>query len=79
MRAQQLEMIYSQSDILYDIFPDAPQFALDKAKKKSRPHVDDILGSTQSKSTDLLSNQLQQLLIQHIVANQTPSSTVPPT
>jgi hypothetical protein len=54
MRAQQLELIYSQSGMLYDIFPDAPWSTLDKAKKNSGPHADDIVGSTQSKSIDLV-------------------------
>jgi hypothetical protein len=77
MRSQHLELIYSQSGMLYEIFPDAPRSTLDKAKKKSRPHGDDIVGSTQSNSTDLLSNQLQQLSIQQTVANQTSSLVVP--
>jgi hypothetical protein len=50
MRVQQLELIYSQSDMLYEIFPDAPWSILDKAKKKSGPHADGIVGSTQGKS-----------------------------
>jgi hypothetical protein len=79
MRAQQLELIYSQSDMLYEIFPDAPQSILDKAKKKFGPHADGIVGSTQGNSIDLLSNQLQQLSIQQTVASQTSSSVVPPT
>jgi hypothetical protein len=77
MRAQQLELIYSQSGMLYEIFPDAPQSTLDKAKQNYGPHADGIVGSTQRKSMDLLSNQLQQLSIQQTVASQTPSSGVP--
>jgi hypothetical protein len=64
MREQQLELIYSQSGLLYDIFPDVPRSILDKARQKSGPHADGIVGSTQGKSTDQLSNQLQQLSIQ---------------
>jgi hypothetical protein len=79
MRVQQLELIYSQSDMLYEIFPDVSWSILDKAKKNSGPHADGIVGSVQSKSMDLLSNQLQQLSIQQTVANQTSSSVVPPT
>jgi hypothetical protein len=79
MRAQQLELIYSQSILLYDIFPDTPRSILDKAKQKSGPHADGIVGSTQENSTDQLSNQLQQLLIQQTMASQTSGSTVPPT
>jgi hypothetical protein len=51
MRAQQLELIYSQSGMLYEILPDAPRSTLDKAKQKFGPHADGIVGSTQSKST----------------------------
>jgi hypothetical protein len=79
MRAQQLELIYSQSGLLYEIFPDAPRSILDKAKQKYGPHADGIVGSTQGNSTDLLSNQLQQLSIQQMMANQTSGSVVPPT
>jgi len=65
--------------MLYDIFPNASWSTLDKAKKKFGPHAKSIVGSTQSKSTDLFLNQLKKLLIQHTVASQTPSLVVPPT
>jgi hypothetical protein len=32
MRAQQLELIYSQSSLLYKIFPDVPRSILDKSR-----------------------------------------------
>jgi hypothetical protein len=64
MRSQQLELIYSQSDMLYKIFPDVPWSTLDKAKQNSRPHIDGIVGSAQRKSTNRLSIQLQQFSIQ---------------
>jgi hypothetical protein len=32
MRAQQLELIYSQSSLLYKVFPDAPRSILDKTR-----------------------------------------------
>jgi hypothetical protein len=44
MRAQQLELIYSQSGLLYDIFPDAPRSILDKTRQRSGPHADGIIG-----------------------------------
>ena len=43
-RAQQLDLIYSQSQILYEIFLDAPWLNIDPAKPKSRPHADVIVG-----------------------------------
>jgi hypothetical protein len=79
MRAQQLELIYSHSGLLYEIFPDAPQFILNKARQKFGPHANGIVGSVQEKPTGQLSNQLQQLLIQQTTANQTSSSVLPPT
>jgi hypothetical protein len=65
--------------MLYEILPDAPWSTLDKAKQKSGPHANGIVGSTQRKSMDMLSNQLQQLSIQQTMSNQTPSSTIPTT
>jgi hypothetical protein len=37
MRAQQLELIYSQSGMLYEILPDVPRSTLDKAKQNLGP------------------------------------------
>jgi hypothetical protein len=71
MRAQQLELIYSQSGLLYEVFPDVPWSILDKARHKSGPHADGIVGSAQAKPVDQLSNQLQQLSIQQTTTNQT--------
>jgi hypothetical protein len=64
MRAQHLEMIYSQSGLLYEILPDAPRSILDKTRQRFGPHADGIVGSTEVKSVDPLSKQLQQLSIQ---------------
>jgi hypothetical protein len=54
MRAQQLEIIYSQSSLLYKIFPDAPRYILDKTRKKFGPHADGIVSSAQVKPVDQL-------------------------
>jgi len=59
MRAQKMELIYSQSGMLYEILLDALRSTFDKSKQKFGPHADGIVGSTQSKSTDQLTNQLQ--------------------
>jgi hypothetical protein len=61
MRAQQLELIYSQPGLLYEFFPYALRSILDKTRKKSGPHVNGIVGLAQVKPTDQFSNQLQQL------------------
>jgi hypothetical protein len=64
MRAQHLEMIYSQSGLLYESFPDASLSILDKTRQRAGPHANGIVGSTQMKPTDHLSKQLEQLSIQ---------------
>jgi hypothetical protein len=46
MRAQQIEIIYSQYGLLYEVLPDAPRSILDKARHKFGPHADSIVGST---------------------------------
>jgi hypothetical protein len=78
MRYQHLELIYSQSSLLYKVFPDAPQSILEKNRQRSGPHADGIVGSTQTKLIDQLSNQLQQLSIQQTAANQTTDLDSPP-
>jgi hypothetical protein len=65
MRAQQFELIYSQSGLLYNILPDAPRLILDKTRQRARPHADGIVGSAQTKPAEQLTKQLQQLSIQH--------------
>jgi len=79
MREQQRELIYSQSGLLYEIFPDVPQSILHKARNKSGPHVNGIVGSAQENPIDQLSNQLQQFSIQQTTTNQTYGLTTPPT
>jgi hypothetical protein len=79
MRAKHRELIYSQSGLLYDIFPYAPRSILDKARHKFGPHVDGIVGSAQEKPIDRVSNQLQQLSIQQTTTNQTSDLDAPPT
>jgi hypothetical protein len=64
MRAQQQELIYSQTGLLYEVFPDALQSILDKTRHISRPHADGIVGSNQTNPIDQLPNKLQQLSIQ---------------
>jgi hypothetical protein len=48
-------------------------------KEKSTPHVDGIVGSTQSKVTDLVTNQMQNLAIQQPAVGLAPGSTTPTT
>jgi hypothetical protein len=79
MRDQQFELIYSQSGLLYNIFPDVPRLILDKTRQRVGPHADGIVGSTQTKPAEQLKKQLQQLSIQHTAASQTTTLAAPPT
>jgi hypothetical protein len=79
MRAQQFELIYSQSGLLYTILPDAPRSILDKTRQRAGPHADGIVGSAQTKPAEQLTKQLQQLSIQHSAASQTTALAAPPT
>jgi hypothetical protein len=63
MRAQQLEIIYSQSGLLYEFLPDVPRSILDKTRQRDGPHADGIVGSAQTKPVEQLMKQLQQLSI----------------
>jgi len=73
-RAQHLELIYSQSGMLYKIIPDVSRSTLDLEKLKATLHVDGIVGFSQSKVIDLLTNQMQNLAIQLHVVGPAPSS-----
>jgi hypothetical protein len=77
MRAQQFELIYSQSGLLYNIFPDVPRSILDKIRQRDGPHADGIVGSAQTKPAEKLTKQLHQLSIQHTAASQTTTLAAP--
>ena len=58
LRAQQLDLIYSQSAILYEIIPDALRPTHDAENPKPRPHVDGMVGSINSPIIEYLAKQL---------------------
>jgi hypothetical protein len=58
MRSKKLELIYSQSSLLYGIFPDVPCSILDKTRQRAGPHADGIVGSAQTKTVEQLMNKL---------------------
>jgi hypothetical protein len=71
MKAQHLELTYSQYGLLYEVFPYALWSILDKTRQRSRPQADRIVGSVKTKPTDQLSNQLQQFSLQQKTSSQT--------
>ena len=52
-RAQELDLIYSQSGLLYEIIPNAPRSSFDP-KLKPRPHANGIIVSTSAKTVILV-------------------------
>jgi hypothetical protein len=58
MRAQQFELIYSHSGLLYTILLDAPRSILDKTRQRAGPHADGIVGSAKTKPAEKLTKQL---------------------
>jgi hypothetical protein len=79
MRGQQLEIIYSQSGLLYEILLDAPHSILDKTRQRVGPHANGIVGSAQIMPVEQLMKQLQQLSIQYTTISQTTVLDAPPT
>jgi hypothetical protein len=59
-KAQQLDIIYDHSRILYAIISDAPRSNYDP-RQNPRPHVDGIIGSTSVKSVDSVTSHLKEL------------------
>ena len=45
LRSQQLDLIYAQSRILYEIIPDAPRSSHSVEKPKPGPHANGMVGS----------------------------------
>jgi hypothetical protein len=59
-RAQQLDLIYAQSGMLYHLLPEALRSNYDP-KKKHGPHVDGIVGSANVKSADSVMSHLKSV------------------
>ena len=54
LKAQQLDLIYSQFGILYEIIPDAPWPTHSVEKPKPGPHDDGMVGSVKSPTIESL-------------------------
>ena len=67
--AQELDLIYAQSRLLYDIIPNAPCSSFDP-KIKPGPHADGIVGCTSTKPVDSVVKQVSQLSINQSTSGQ---------
>ena len=63
LKAQQLDLIYSQSRILYEIIPEAPRPTHDGEKPKPGPYADGVVGSINSPTIEYLAKKLHQLSV----------------
>ena len=68
LKAQQLELIYSQYGILYEIIPEASRPSHEAEKPKPGPHADGVVGSVNSPTVDSLTKQLHQLSVKQSTA-----------
>ena len=59
IRAQYLDLVYSQSGTLYDLIPQAPRPSTNPAKPLAKVPIDRIVGSIQSASTAKPAKQTQ--------------------
>jgi hypothetical protein len=77
-KSQQLDLIYAQSGMLYEILPDAPRSNYDP-RQNLGPHADGIVGSANVKSADLVTSQLKELSLNQSVGGPTSSVSSTPT
>ena len=75
-RAQELDLIYAPSDLLYEIIPNAPRSSFDP-KFKPGPHSDGIMGCASAKRTDLVAKQVIQLSLNQSTSGQAMASSQP--
>ena len=75
-RVQELDLIYTQSSLLYEIIPNAPHSSFNP-KVKPGPHADGIAGCTSAKPTDSVAKQVSELSINQYSLGQATTSSQP--
>ena len=75
-RAQELDLIYAQSILLYEIIPNALHSSFDP-KIKPGPHADVIVGCTSAKPANSVMKQVSQLFINQSMLGQAMASSQP--
>ena len=63
LRAQQLDLIYAQSRILYEIIPEAPRSSHSVEKPNLGPHANGVVCSVNYPTIEYLAKQLHELSI----------------
>ena len=77
LSAQQLELIYSQSRILYELIAKALRPTHDVEKPNPGPHANGVVGSVNSPTIEYLAKQLHQLSVKHSMVEATKASPSP--
>jgi ribosomal protein L44E len=79
LRAQQLDLIYSQSGTLYDIIPHAHRPSYDPQRPTPGPHADGIIGTVSTPSISHVTDQMGKLSVNPATAVSQPvaSPSVP--
>ena len=75
-RAQELDLIYAQSGLLYEIIPNAPRSSFDP-KVKPGPHADGIVGCASKKPAGSVAKQVAQLSTNQSASGQAMASSQP--
>ena len=75
-RVQELDLIYAQSSLLYEIIPNAPRSSFNP-KVKLGPHADGIVGCASAKPVDSIVKQVSQLSINQFASGQAMDSSQP--
>ena len=73
---QELDLIYAQSRILYEIIPNSPRSSFDP-KIKPGAHGDGIVGCKSAKPMDSVVKQVSQLSINQFASGQAMDSSQP--
>ena len=75
-RAQELDLIYAQSGLLYEIIPNAPRSSFDP-KVKPGPHADGIVGCASKKPAGSVAKQVAQSSTNQSASGQAMASSHP--
>ena len=75
-RVQELDLIYAQSSLLYEIIPNALHSSFDP-KVKPEPHADGIVSCVSAKPVDLVAKQVIQFSINQSALGQATASSQP--
>ena len=75
-RVQEMDLIYAQFGLLYEIIPNASHSSFDP-KVKPGPHAHGIVGCASAKPVDSVAKKVSQLSINHSASRQATTSSQP--